>query len=213
MKRAKEHIFTQEARLTYWQTRQHICGICGKPIMCFSDMHLDHVIPVSRGGSTSPENIQLTHAACNLRKGDKITGSEAPCKPQEARVEGFANPNGWFPLCYSEQVGWYGLAVASMRGAIGLMRDAGRYDDMMAQLRKFNEYGFAWTVFAGWAKRFAARYFDHEVSIEKVFSIYRKKITPHFFDAIVYIEHNCGVQYLESSPHRVQFYDVDSDRR
>lgn len=121
-KRPKESIFTQEARLTYWQTRPHICGLCGKPIESFSDMHLDHKIPVSKGGETSPENIQLTHAACNVQKGNRMP-TALPRK-----VEGFANPDGWFPLCYSEQVGWYGIAVASLRGAIGLMKDAGNYD-------------------------------------------------------------------------------------
>lgn len=210
MKRAKESIFTQEARLTYWQTRPHICGLCGKPIVSFSDMHLDHIIPVSKGGETSPQNIQLTHAACNLRKRDRM-----PTTLHTLKAEGFASPNGWHPLCYSVQAGWYGIAAASLRGAIGLMKDAGNLDFIIKfyQHPKNGGEEYAWQYFIHRAEQFAARYFDHEVDVEKAISIYRKKITPFFYDALADIEHNCGVTYLESSPHRVQFYDTDSDMR
>ena len=42
------------------------CAYCGKP----AD-HLDHVIPVSRGGSDSPTNLQALCSACNLNKGGR----------------------------------------------------------------------------------------------------------------------------------------------
>lgn len=32
---------------------------------------LDHIIPLSRGGTHEPDNIQLAHARCNSRKGDR----------------------------------------------------------------------------------------------------------------------------------------------
>ena len=34
--------------------------------------HLEHVIPVSKGGSDELENIKLAHAICNVRKGVQI---------------------------------------------------------------------------------------------------------------------------------------------
>jgi 5-methylcytosine-specific restriction endonuclease McrA len=41
------------------------CAICGRPAE-----HLDHVIPISRGGTDAPSNLQPLCARCNLAKGD-----------------------------------------------------------------------------------------------------------------------------------------------
>lgn len=35
---------------------------------------VDHVIPLSKGGSDEPENLRLAHWACNVRKGSKVHG-------------------------------------------------------------------------------------------------------------------------------------------
>jgi 5-methylcytosine-specific restriction endonuclease McrA len=45
------------------------CAYCKKKIT-FS-YHVDHIIPVSKGGSNWPKNLQLTCRSCNLRKGAK----------------------------------------------------------------------------------------------------------------------------------------------
>jgi 5-methylcytosine-specific restriction endonuclease McrA len=34
--------------------------------------HVDHVMPISRGGSNGPENIVIACASCNLSKGAKM---------------------------------------------------------------------------------------------------------------------------------------------
>lgn len=46
------------------------CGVCGLPVM--GPMSLDHIHPLSRGGTHEPANCQLAHPACNSRKGAKI---------------------------------------------------------------------------------------------------------------------------------------------
>lgn len=55
-----------------------VCGICHGPIAwglgypnpeCLS---LDHVLPVSRGGSSEPENLQAAHWICNVRRRDSL---------------------------------------------------------------------------------------------------------------------------------------------
>ena len=42
------------------------CACCGLPLG--SKYHIDHVLPLSLGGSNSDSNIQLLRASCNLRK-------------------------------------------------------------------------------------------------------------------------------------------------
>ena len=43
-----------------------LCGICGTTI--YGDFHVDHVIPLSKGGEHSYANTQAAHPECNLRK-------------------------------------------------------------------------------------------------------------------------------------------------
>ena len=46
----------------------------GKCVYCESNenLHLDHIIPFSKGGDTSVENLQLLCQKCNLEKSNKI---------------------------------------------------------------------------------------------------------------------------------------------
>ena len=37
--------------------------------------HLDHVIPISKGGTNTPDNVKVAHAECNLLKGDKVANT------------------------------------------------------------------------------------------------------------------------------------------
>lgn len=45
------------------------CQICMKEIPGGEAIHLDHIVPVSQYGRSTVENLRVTHAACNLRKG------------------------------------------------------------------------------------------------------------------------------------------------
>lgn len=47
-----------------------MCQICLLPVT-YEDMHLDHVVPISKGGEHSYANTQTTHATCNLSKYNK----------------------------------------------------------------------------------------------------------------------------------------------
>jgi 5-methylcytosine-specific restriction endonuclease McrA len=44
------------------------CQSCGLPVDPHS-FHIDHIVPISRGGEHSYANVQLAHASCNHRKG------------------------------------------------------------------------------------------------------------------------------------------------
>lgn len=64
-----KHTREKSVRKMLWNSYPHICGICGKQIDSFDEMHVDHIIPLSRGGKDIIANLQLTHAKCNLKKG------------------------------------------------------------------------------------------------------------------------------------------------
>lgn len=53
-----------------------VCKICLQPIENMPKenyrdnmyLNIDHIVPISKGGSDSPENLQATHAICNKSK-------------------------------------------------------------------------------------------------------------------------------------------------
>lgn len=46
-----------------------VCGLCGHPIEDETELHIDHIRPVARGGTNDAANLQPAHAGCNLAKG------------------------------------------------------------------------------------------------------------------------------------------------
>ena len=49
-----------------------LCGICGSAVT-IADQSLDHIIPLARGGTHEPGNVQLAHRRCNSSKGAKVS--------------------------------------------------------------------------------------------------------------------------------------------
>lgn len=47
------------------------CAICTHP-MKYEEASVDHVIPLSRGGSNRQDNLQLAHKSCNTEKDNKL---------------------------------------------------------------------------------------------------------------------------------------------
>lgn len=62
------------------QTGYTVCYLCGEPLS--GDIDVDHVIPLSRGGAHSMENLRPTHASCNRSKQyltlDELPGYQGP---------------------------------------------------------------------------------------------------------------------------------------
>jgi hypothetical protein len=62
-------------RWILWLRDEGICQIrlrCEGAFVPFEEMHMDHVIPISKGGRHSYRNTQVSCSPCNLAKGGKI---------------------------------------------------------------------------------------------------------------------------------------------
>lgn len=57
---------------TWLWERSKVCGICGEKIETMRESTVDHVVPLSKGGSNRMDNLQLAHEACNLKKGNAV---------------------------------------------------------------------------------------------------------------------------------------------
>lgn len=48
-------------------------GIClGCRLLLAGSFHIDHIVPISKGGTSARENLQALHPRCNLVKGAKL---------------------------------------------------------------------------------------------------------------------------------------------
>lgn len=48
---------------------------------------IDHIMPVSRGGDSSDENLQVLCSACNTKKGNKIDGEQKNTKQRRINID------------------------------------------------------------------------------------------------------------------------------
>jgi 5-methylcytosine-specific restriction endonuclease McrA len=90
--------FTRAARRVNWKRRGHgrvtatqlrelwfnqkgLCALTGVPLTqrC---CHLDHIIPISRGGGNTIDNVRWTNPIANLIKGAKLD-AEVQCGADE----------------------------------------------------------------------------------------------------------------------------------
>jgi 5-methylcytosine-specific restriction endonuclease McrA len=58
---------TRQWRILRWQILErdrYTCRHCGAPAT-----HVDHLVPVARGGTDNPANLAASCPACNLEKG------------------------------------------------------------------------------------------------------------------------------------------------
>lgn len=69
-KRNAEGSFTKEDVQLMLRQQKNKCWYCQKKLN--GKYHIDHRIPLSRGGSNNPSNLVLTCPKCNLSKNDRL---------------------------------------------------------------------------------------------------------------------------------------------
>ena len=65
---ARREPIPRDTRLAVWKRDSGRCVECGSDF----DLQYDHVIPLSMGGATSAQNLQLLCGACNRAKGASL---------------------------------------------------------------------------------------------------------------------------------------------
>ena len=61
-------LLTKELRREIMIRDNYTCQICGKYMPDEIGLHVDHIIPISKGGKTVPSNLQVLCSKCNGRK-------------------------------------------------------------------------------------------------------------------------------------------------
>ena len=67
----QRRLMTKELREQIMIRDNYTCRICGKYMPDEVGLHIDHIIPVAKGGKTVPSNLQVLCSKCNGRKSDK----------------------------------------------------------------------------------------------------------------------------------------------
>lgn len=73
-KKQERKIMNDDIRYNVLKRDNYACKICGATAKDGAKLHVDHIIPVSKGGKTVMSNLQTLCDRCNLGKSNKIDG-------------------------------------------------------------------------------------------------------------------------------------------
>lgn len=65
-------LMTKELRKKIMTRDNYTCKLCGKYMPDEVGLHIDHIIPISKGGKTIVSNLQVLCSKCNGHKSDMV---------------------------------------------------------------------------------------------------------------------------------------------
>lgn len=71
-KREKRRGLSNTLRLNVLERDNYRCQFCGATVEDGVKLHIDHIIPVSKGGTDDMDNLQVLCHKCNLAKRDRV---------------------------------------------------------------------------------------------------------------------------------------------
>ena len=71
LKKVKRRKFRPAERISIYTRDRGICGICGEFVPP-NEATIDHIVPISKGGTYAPENLQCCCRRCNQLKADAL---------------------------------------------------------------------------------------------------------------------------------------------
>jgi 5-methylcytosine-specific restriction endonuclease McrA len=69
--RSHTRVISREVMLKVVRRDGQICQRCNEPVRD-DEVEFDHVVPLSRGGRSTAENLRFVHRDCNRRKHDSL---------------------------------------------------------------------------------------------------------------------------------------------
>jgi 5-methylcytosine-specific restriction endonuclease McrA len=71
--RAEKHgvLISDVSRDEIRRRDKETCYLCDQ-FVSVHEMGIDHVVPVTSGGSHTPDNVRIVHRACNSKKGTRL---------------------------------------------------------------------------------------------------------------------------------------------
>lgn len=71
-KKVERSKMTASLRYDILKRDNYKCQICGSTVQDGVKLHVDHIIPISKGGKTVPSNLRTLCDRCNIGKSDKL---------------------------------------------------------------------------------------------------------------------------------------------
>ena len=70
--KSKRKPLSGKTRLDVMERDDYKCQMCGRTVEDGIKLHIDHIVPVSKGGSNDMSNLQVLCHECNLAKHDRV---------------------------------------------------------------------------------------------------------------------------------------------
>ena len=71
-KKSRRKSLSGKTRINVMERDDYTCQMCGRSIEDGIKLHIDHIVPVSKGGSNDMDNLQVLCHECNLAKHDRV---------------------------------------------------------------------------------------------------------------------------------------------